>query len=845
MSEPQSDRDKLKEEFIDFASRFDLDVDVFSEGPLNAEVLLVGEGPGQTEVEQGRPWIGGAGKLLFDGLRKYGLHRANVYATNVVKRQISLQRKGNERHAVLQDELDKWIGMLKWEISRLPNVRFVLVMGNYALEALVGESKITNWRGSVLDGLIPGFSPDDNDIPDRKVKFCITVNPAFAQREPKLEPTFLQDLYKLDMLVRNSFRSYEINHIINPTAPEALKYIRGLQRQDKPVSLDIEGINNETACFGIGNTADEAMCISLRDLHRNRYTLTEEADIMLALQSLCDSHRIIAQNGSFDAYFSWLHSRLAIRIWHDTLLAHHTLYPQLPHSLAFLVAQYTTHPFYKDEGKNWREGGDIDQFWRYNCKDVALTLACHLRLERELEQQGLSKFFYSHVMRAHPHLVEATVHGVRTDPTVRERLREQVGGDVNKALIEFYRLVHELTEDEDYNPNPGSWQQLQGLFFDRLGLVGHGKSTDETNREHMMKHPATSPLAKEMLGALGRWKEEDKFLSTYVEAREGPDGRMRTNYKQNGTTNAPGRLSSTGLLDGQGCNLQNQPPRAREMFIADPGCVFVYFDLKQAEAVVVAYRANIPKWKEQFERARIDGKYDCHRALASEMFKIDYNLVPVYDFDPVTGLYTIRYVSKRCRHGLNYRMQIHRLAEVTGLPYHEAARAFRLYHHTTPELRKWWEAQEKDFKQTKTIFNALGRRFKVIQRIDDRVLESIVAFYPQSTIGDKITEAWYQSEEDDEWPSLEHARVCLDVHDNLVALTTPKYAKTVAKILKKHAESPMFIQDVYKHKPEQVIIPADLKISTLERWEKKKDGSKVRLPDDTEMRWSNMKELIL
>ena len=66
----------------------------------------------------------------------------------------------------------------------------------------------------------------------------------------------------------------------------------------------------------------------------------------------------------------------------------------------------------------------------------------------------------------------------------------------------------------------------------------------------------------------------------------------------------------------------------RSMYVADPGCVLLYFDLSQAEARVVAYRANIPKWKEQFEQARLDGKYDCHRALASEMFKMPYDQVP-------------------------------------------------------------------------------------------------------------------------------------------------------------------------------------------------------------------------
>ena len=136
-----------------------------------------------------------------------------------------------------------------------------------------------------------------------------------------------------------------------------------------------------------------------------------------------------------------------------------------------------------------------------------------------------------------------------------------------------------------------------------------------------------------MIGALNRFKKEDKFRGTYAESKVSTDGRFRCEYKQYGVSRAPGRLSSAALIYGEGGNMQNQPVRARSMYVADPGCVLLYFDLSQAEARVVAYRANIPKWKQQFEQARMDGKYDCHRALASEMFKVPYDQVPFEGLD--------------------------------------------------------------------------------------------------------------------------------------------------------------------------------------------------------------------
>jgi uracil-DNA glycosylase family 4 len=836
------DRAALEDQFRGHAEQLLLETEVFSDGPVTSETAIVGEGPGETEVRHPKrlPFVGGAGNLLWNGLGKYGLHRDGVYTTNVVKRQISLSRKGNERHAVGRDELDKWIGLLKWELEQLPNVHTVFAMGNYALEALTAADGITKWRGSVLEAKLPN---------GRMGRIVCTFNPAYTMRPDarKFEPIFLKDCDRLDKVVRNVFKPHEIKHLINPTFGEAMAYVKDLQRSPKPVAFDVETMNTtETVCYGIGNQAHEAMCVNLRDHEKNRFTRSQEADLLMALKKLFDSHRVVAQQGSFDTYHEWLRNCLRVVIWFDTLLAHHTLYPQLPHNLAFLVTQYTTHPFYKDEGKAWKEGQDIDTYWRYNCKDVALTFAAFEKLWKELQQQRQEKFFFDHVMRAQPHLVQAAVHGVKVDMTVRETISQKVNEDVDNAKAEFHRLVQELTEEEDYYPNPGSWQQLQELFFEKLRLKGRGRSTDEANRTNMMKDPGTSPLAREMLVALDGYKEEDKFRGTYVESKVSEDGRFRCEYKQYGVQRAPGRLSSAALIYNEGGNMQNQPVRARGMFVADPGCEFCYFDLEQAEARVVAYRANIPKWKEQFEQARLDGKYDCHRALASDMFKVKYDLVPIVDFDE-NNKPTIRYIAKRCRHGLNYRMERWKLAEVTKLPFVTASKAWAIYHLLTPELKKWWAEEERLFRQTKEIYNALGRRFKVIQRIDDEVLTPIAAYYPQSTIGDKVTQVWYSVEEDDDWPDRMYARVAIDVHDNLVAISVPKYTKTCLRIMKKHAEKPLTIQNVYKDKPEKLIIPASLKISKPTLWsDKANKGRGGFIPHAKGLhRWSNMEEVRL
>jgi DNA polymerase len=821
----------VAEEFVAIAQGFGLEPRAISSGPEDAEIAFIGEGLGEVEVRKNAPFVGKSGQLLWKHVARYGLAQGGVYSTNVIKRQISAS--SNDAFKVHRDELAQWQELLRWELAQLPNLKTVVLLGNYALSAILNKEGIGSWRGSVVD----------IDLPNGKHGRAICANnPAYLLHEPKSEITFMMDMQKVGKVITGKFKPHEVDAIINPGYRDVMMFMDDLMRSDKPVAADIEGLNGETACMGLANEAHRAICINFRDADRNRFTLREECEIWMRIQKLFDSHKVIAQNGGFDAYWCWLRDWLRIHVYFDTLLAHHTLYPQLPHNLGYLTAQYTNHPYYKDEGDYWKEGGDINEFWVYNCRDAAITWAVAEREQFELKNQKLDKFFFDHVMRAQPHLVQATVHGLPVDTTVKAAIAQEIDKDVDDLEREFHRLVHECVDDTTYFPNPASWQQLRELFFGRLSLNGVGLSTDKTNRDHIMKHARTRPVEREMLAALNKYKTEDKFRGTYAQSKESKDGRFRFEFKQFGVQNAPGRLSSSALINGEGGNIQNQPMRARGFFIADPGCVYIYFDLAQAEAQVVSFRADIPKWKEQFARAKRDGSYDCHRALASEMFSVPYAQVPTKDWDEDNHP-TMRYISKRCRHGLNYRMERFKLSEVTGLPYHTAARAFMLYHKITPELQDWWAEEERVFKKERMLFNALGRRFRVLQPVDDEVSKSVVAFYPQSTIGDKVVQVWYQAEEDDDWPKG-HARVAINVHDNLVGIAETKYAKVALRILKKYAESPLLIQDAWGRRPaEPLSIGADCKISYPTSWDEKTK----RFVEDAKglHRWSNMKSIEL
>lgn len=797
---------ELQNEFKHRAKDYGLHVQVPGDGNFNAKYAIIGEGPGQAELNEGRSFVGYAGRMLWDGLRPHRLLRTDFYITNVVKRQISLAK--NTKHPINADEWLKWQSLTQWELDQLPNLEYILCLGNAGLSTLFGWEGVNKYRGSVYDY--------------KGKRTLISLNPAAVLREPKDEIVFRLDMARFGNVIRGDHHEHEVRAIINPTFTEAVAYIDKMIADQKPVSYDIETISNETACHGIGNDPHEAMCINLRTRYENHYTLEEEAILLNKLQEMFDKCEIVAQNGNFDAHWVGYKDHLDLKIAHDTMLMHHTLYPTLPHNLGFITSQYTTHPYYKDEISSYREGGDIDDFWRYNCKDVAITLAAFYKLREELKQQKLHDFYYNHVQRLDKYLVQTTVDGLLTDPVVKGEVAAKIKADIEKISIDLIEMAREeLKLPDAYNPNLNSGPQMKDLFLNKLNLKSASGSFDATARQKILNDNRTSMAAQQMVLKYNEYQKAAKFHSTYAESRVDPDDRIRYTFKQQGVAAAPGRLSSSGTLWGTGLNMQNQPKAAYKFYIADPGTVMFYFDLSQAEARVVAYLADIEKWKEDFERARLGGDFDAHRSLAASMYSIPYNEVPTEDVDEA-GNFTIRYKAKRCRHGLNYTMQWPRLAETTNMSPYEAKRSFILYHKVNPEIELWWKELERIVRKEKELWTPLGRRLRILQRIDDDSLGNIVAFVPQSTIGDHAKRVWYQCHEDDEWDNRK-MRIKLNVHDALIGIATPDKVKDALRIAKRYAEQPILIQDVYRRKVEPLIIPADTAISEpdefgLHRW---------------------------
>lgn len=125
---------------------------VFGEGPRSAEVMLVGEQPGDQEDRMGHPFVGPAGRLLDTALDEAGIDRRRVYVTNAVKhfKFIQIERGRRLHKKPTAGEVRACNPWLQEEI-RLLKPRVIVALGATAAQALLGKQfRVTQHRGKPI-----------------------------------------------------------------------------------------------------------------------------------------------------------------------------------------------------------------------------------------------------------------------------------------------------------------------------------------------------------------------------------------------------------------------------------------------------------------------------------------------------------------------------------------------------------------------------------------------------------------------------------------------------------------------------------------------------------------------
>jgi len=161
------------------------------EGSENAGIMFIGEAPGKEEDEQGRPFVGNAGKFLTALIEKnLGLRREDVYITNILKCRPPNNRDPDE------EEVDACFPYLERQISVI-KPEIIACLGRHSARTVfehfgIPFTTISRERGLMREKIVDG----------RIIRFIATYHPAAALYKPPLKETIEEDFKKLRNFVK-------------------------------------------------------------------------------------------------------------------------------------------------------------------------------------------------------------------------------------------------------------------------------------------------------------------------------------------------------------------------------------------------------------------------------------------------------------------------------------------------------------------------------------------------------------------------------------------------------------------------------------------------------------------
>ncbi len=153
------------------------------EGNPNSAILFVGEAPGQKEDEQGKPFVGAAGKFLNEMLASIGLKREDIFITNIVK-----QRPPDNRDP-LPEEIELHWPLLQKQIDII-DPKIIVMLGRHSMSRLLpGQGSISQIHGKP-------FKRADGRV------YLPLYHPAAALYNGGLRDTLLQDFKKIPLILK-------------------------------------------------------------------------------------------------------------------------------------------------------------------------------------------------------------------------------------------------------------------------------------------------------------------------------------------------------------------------------------------------------------------------------------------------------------------------------------------------------------------------------------------------------------------------------------------------------------------------------------------------------------------
>lgn len=593
------------------------------EGRLDATLVVVGEAPSTTELARRRPFVGPSGGKLAEWWKRddVKIERKDTYITNVFPYQVNKVMKGGTHG--LDVTVEAWneaVTDLHRRLAQLTHPQLIVAVGDVALNALRGHGGILKWRGSILV-----YEPNT-------CRLIPVIHPAALFRDPTLEHACIADWIKIAREWRTPSTPATPRHHIAPSFAEVQAFRKRVQQESarelalrSRLTVDIETprkmktvaaltpkLKRPTTkkvpgtpfigCVGFALSPDESITIPTMAAYWKQYGI-DMADVWHEIAAICESNLPkVLQNGFFDAFYFLrdrsIHKHLGrgIRLRnykHDTLAKHHVLRAEDAHDLGWINATHGRRPFWKDDGK---QSGDIravppdlEKWWRYNGTDCTETHYLDARLDEELAKLGRTQFYRDHYQKCFQPILGMMEDGLLCDDELRAQRAEELDEQLQRLTVKINEAAGvNLMGKMSLSPT-----KLKTLLYTTWKLPKQfaknaRKEKVESAGEIQLKKLMNKFPAHEDLQRVGKlvlkFRRADKLRMFFAEKTVDSDNRTRCSVTFETDT---GRLSMRKNPMGGGLNFQAFDHEARQIYVADPGGVFVEGDLSQAEARIV------------------------------------------------------------------------------------------------------------------------------------------------------------------------------------------------------------------------------------------------------------------
>lgn len=163
---------------------------VLGDGNPDADIVFIGEAPGKKEDEQGKPFVGAAGKFLNEMLAQAGLERSDVYITNIVK-----YRPPNNRDPNPEEKQAFWPYLARQ--LEIINPKAIVTLGRHSMEYFLPDARISQVHGHAFKKKVTYHDKKEHDwliIP--------LYHPAAALYNGGMRQTLIDDFLKVPEAIK-------------------------------------------------------------------------------------------------------------------------------------------------------------------------------------------------------------------------------------------------------------------------------------------------------------------------------------------------------------------------------------------------------------------------------------------------------------------------------------------------------------------------------------------------------------------------------------------------------------------------------------------------------------------